>query len=186
MAWQTLYEEVEFLTLHPEVGLAISDTNTPVPGYLFGEINAITYVDYGNNCKPLVNFLISRLEANTPLVSAKVLKLLLYLVTNGHAEMVEEVKFHEVALKEALGFYGPPDDLHGKTFYENIRKMAKEILEYVFSEDKRTQENILPPAPSELTGYGSSASSKNLQGFGFSVKTQSKLTLFPFFYKPLK
>ncbi|CAL1277952.1 unnamed protein product [Larinioides sclopetarius] len=90
--------------------------------------------------------------------------------------MVEEVKFHEVALKEALGFYGPPDDLHGKTFYENIRKMAKEILEYVFSEDKRSQENILPPTPSELTGYGSSASSKNLQGFGFSVKTQKTVS----------
>ncbi|XP_055946462.1 AP-4 complex accessory subunit tepsin-like [Argiope bruennichi] len=176
MAWQTLCNEVEFLTQHPEVGLAVTDSTAPVPGYLFGEINAITYVDYGNHCKPLVNFLISRLEANSPLVSTKVLKLLLYLVKNGHAEMVEEVKFHEVALKEALSFYGVPDDLHGKAFYENIRKMAKEILDYVFSEDKRTHENVLPPAASELTGYGSSANSKNLQGFGFSLKTQKSVS----------
>ncbi|GIY95585.1 AP-4 complex accessory subunit tepsin [Caerostris extrusa] len=175
MAWKNLYNEVEFLTQHPEVALAISESNTPVPGYLFGEINALTYIDYGNNCKPLVNLLVSRLEVNAPIVSMKVLKLLIYLVKNGHTEMVEEVKFHEIALKESMGFHGPPDDLHGKTFYESIRKMARELLEYVFSEDK-THENISPPCQSELTGYGSSGSSKNLQGFGFSIKTQKSVT----------
>ncbi|GFY75815.1 AP-4 complex accessory subunit Tepsin [Trichonephila inaurata madagascariensis] len=176
MAWKTLCNEVEFLTQHPEVGLAISDSTAPIPGYLFGEINAITYIDYGNNCKPLVNFLASRLEANTPLVCIKVLKLLLYLVNNGHAEMVEEVKFHEIKLKEAMGFHGPPDDLHGKRFYENIRKASKELLEYVFSEDKKRNENVAPPSQSELIGYGSSASSKNLQGFGYSVKSQKTVS----------
>ncbi|GFQ76773.1 AP-4 complex accessory subunit tepsin [Trichonephila clavata] len=176
MAWKTLCNEVEFLTQHPEVGLAISDSTAPIPGYLFGEINAITYIDYGNNCKPLVNFLVSRLEANTPLVCIKVLKLLMYLVKNGHAEMVEEVKFHEIKLKEALGFHGPSDDLHGKRFYENIRKASKELLEYVFSEDKKRNENVAPPPQSELIGYGSSASSKNLQGFGYSVKSQKTVS----------
>lgn len=35
-------------------------------------ILAITYINYGSNCKPLVNVLITKLEAQAPLVSLKV------------------------------------------------------------------------------------------------------------------
>ncbi|KAG8191809.1 hypothetical protein JTE90_022802 [Oedothorax gibbosus] len=173
MAWKTLCNEVEFLTQYPEVGLAFTDSTSPVPGYLFGEINAITYMNYGSNCKPLVNVLITKLDAHAPLVSMKVLKLLIYLVKNGHTEMVEEIKFHEVVLKEAMAFHGPPDDLHGKAFYENIRKMAKELLEYAFSENKDISQNTTPPPLSELTGYGSSAS---MSGFGYTAKSQKSVS----------
>ncbi|XP_071040922.1 AP-4 complex accessory subunit Tepsin isoform X2 [Parasteatoda tepidariorum] len=174
-ALKTLYNEVELLVQYPEVGLAISDSAAPVPGYLYGEINAVTYINYGNNCKPLVNFLVSRLQPGTPLVAIKILKLLLYLVKNGHTEIVEEVKYQEVALKEAMGFHGPPDDLHGKAFYENIRKLAKELLDFIFSENREVSD-ASPPPVLELTGYGSNANTKGLSGFGFSVKSQKSIS----------
>ncbi|XP_035218306.1 AP-4 complex accessory subunit tepsin-like isoform X2 [Stegodyphus dumicola] len=176
MAWKVLLNEVEFLAQFPMVGLAISDSPSPIPGYLYGEINAITYVENGIHCKPLAAFLVSRLQSTTPFIATKVLKLLLYLVQNGHEEFINAIKFHEVPLKEAMGFHGPPDDLHGRTFYENIRKMAKELLEFIFAENKITGSCISQTALPGMGGYGSTASLTKMPGFGHTVKTQKSVT----------
>ncbi|KFM68280.1 hypothetical protein X975_12429, partial [Stegodyphus mimosarum] len=71
MAWKVLLNEVEFLAEFPMVGSAISDSPSPIPGYLYGEINAITYVENGIHCKPLAAFLVSRLQSTTPFIATK-------------------------------------------------------------------------------------------------------------------
>ncbi|KFM68281.1 hypothetical protein X975_12430, partial [Stegodyphus mimosarum] len=75
-----------------------------------------------------------------------------------------------------MGFHGPADDLHGRTFYENIRKMAKELLEFIFSENKITGNYISQTALPEMGGYGSTASLTKMPGFGHTVKTQKSVT----------
>lgn len=176
MALKTLFNEVEFLTQYPMVALAISDSTGPVPGYLFGEINAITYVDNGYNCKPLANYLVSRLKNDTPIVCIKVLKLLTYLGKNGHPQIIEEVKLHEVAIKDARSFNGPADDVHGSSFYQTIRKMAKELLDVIFRENREVMDSSSYSELTPLSGYGSEASSKKLTGFGHSMKTEKSVS----------
>lgn len=176
MAFKTLFNEVEFLAQYPMVGLAITDSTGPVPGYLFGEINAITYVDNGINCKILVNFLISHLKPDTPVVCIKILKLLLYLVKNGHSQMIHEVRLHEVHLKEARRFNGPADDVYGNSFYQMIRKMAKELLDVIFSENIESTETTSFTDSVVLSGYGSQASSKKMTGFGYTAKVEKSVT----------
>ncbi|XP_054718946.1 AP-4 complex accessory subunit tepsin-like isoform X2 [Uloborus diversus] len=170
MAFKTFFNELEFLSQYPMVGAAISDNSPVVPGYLFGEINAITYVDNGRNCKILTSFLVSKLQLNTPLTSVKVLKILLWLVNNGHKEMIDEVKFQEIPLKQAMY------DLHGSTAYEEIRKLAKELLDTVFSEKPPSSDNLSELAVMPLSGYGSQANTTKMSGFGYSVKTQKSVS----------
>ncbi|XP_035218307.1 uncharacterized protein LOC118191598 isoform X3 [Stegodyphus dumicola] len=143
MAWKVLLNEVEFLaqvgyylTIFPMVGLAISDSPSPIPGYLYGEINAITYVENGIHCKPLAAFLVSRLQSTTPFIATKVLKLLLYLVQNGHEEFINAIKFHEVPLKEAMalpgmGGYGSTASLTKMPGFGHTVKTQKSVTEKV-------------------------------------------------------
>lgn len=176
-SWSSLKSDLEFLKQYPMLVQATSDNSTPTPGYLFGEINAVTFINNGVHCKQLVDYLLYRSRCDSPIVKIKVLKLLMHLAKNGHQRITEILKLNEQSLRELTGANGPPDPLHGRTYYENIRKMAKDLLDIVFSEEfssfiipqSHSFQSHSSDVPGKIGGYGSNASLKRMQGFGNTV-----------------
>ncbi|XP_067123397.1 AP-4 complex accessory subunit tepsin-like isoform X2 [Centruroides vittatus] len=175
-AKEILREEFSFLSKYPVLNKATSENETCISGYLYNEITGITFEHDGLLCEQLLDFLLNKLQKNSNNVKLKVLKLLLYLVKNGHHHFKKELRRKDYVIKEACCAHGPPDIIYGNEPYLLIRNTAKEILDELYSETTFSNESLESKENKMvLSGYGSSASIGKMHGFGNTFQTSENV-----------
>ncbi|XP_074649892.1 AP-4 complex accessory subunit tepsin-like [Tubulanus polymorphus] len=162
---------------------ATSDDEDPIPGYLYQEINGLTF-ESGSYCHDVLDYFVDRLNDSSPRVKWKVLNLMKYLVENGHPHFRQGLRKTSQGIKEASNFGGPPDPLLGNTPYQNVRKLAKDLIEVLFDVEDDSEQVILPEPVANaastacITGMGNeqlgSPSKTKMQGFGNTPIKQNK------------
>ncbi|NXL54170.1 AP4AT protein, partial [Podilymbus podiceps] len=118
----------------------------------------------------LLEYLLSRLQSSSCRVKLKVLKILLHTCAQGSPQFVLQLKRNAYFIREAAGFSGPPDPLHGNSLNQKVRAVAQQDLASVlFADVPLPQPAALPARPLPPAGMGSSPTPRgSLQGFGFS------------------
>lgn len=158
---------------------ATSDDESATPGYLYREINDISFESAGYS-ESLVEFLTDRLKSSSCNVKFKVLKLMKHVAENGSREFKLGIRRHSSAIQECTKFGGPPHPLHGNTPYLMVRKIAREVCEELYSmepEVVRSPANMAEvekPAELKYGGLGPVTPGGNIQGFGNTPTSKSK------------
>ncbi|KAL8593311.1 hypothetical protein ACOMHN_009964 [Nucella lapillus] len=154
-----------------------SDDDSPVPGYLYGEITDLSYKSPAH-CEFLLEFMRKRLEKNLCHVKFKTLKLMKHLVEKGDPAFRKGLQKSFGCIQDSTKFGGPPDPLHGNLPYQAVRQTAKE-LSAVLSEVDESQRSRkqLPEQKMVLGGLGPSASSSGGKYVGFGNTPIEKKSL---------
>ncbi|XP_059477407.1 AP-4 complex accessory subunit tepsin-like [Neocloeon triangulifer] len=176
-----LVETITFANYLPLLSKATSDSSEPTPGYLLNEIEKLSY-DYPHHCKQIVNFLLRRLDKPSTYIKIKVLKILDHLILNGHVNLRAAMRKNDSAIKSAMKCSGVPDPLTGMVVYEQIRKMAKDLLDSLYLTERIQQDDELlmnsrdvRPIKPFLGALGSSMSTDSkYQGFGNSPNAKEE------------
>ncbi|KAK3586102.1 hypothetical protein CHS0354_033222 [Potamilus streckersoni] len=137
----TIWSKVSFGNKISTLIKATSDDDRPIPGYLYKEINDMTY-ESDECCQNTLDFLNDQLDQTSSHVKLKVLKLMKVLVENGHQNFRLGLLKQSFGIKEATKWSGPPDPLHGNTPYLMVRKAAQNLLEVSFSLKEAEPESL--------------------------------------------
>lgn len=158
---------------------ATSDDDNPIPGYLYDDVNKISYESPGY-CISLLEFLVSQLEKRSYHTKLKVLKLMAYIVEKGHPDFRHGLRRQATGIKEATKFSGPPDPLHGNIPYLMVRQTAQSLSEVLFDAERKRESETDPKksysSNSAPTGMGNIPGSGKMEGFGNSPQHQPKTT----------
>ncbi|XP_060064161.1 AP-4 complex accessory subunit Tepsin-like isoform X2 [Ylistrum balloti] len=171
-----VFEKVSFVNKISTILKATSDDDRPIPGYLYQEISKITHESDGY-CESTLEYLVDRLERNSCHIKLKVIKVMKYLLENGHRNFRFGLLKKSRGITAATKFSGAPDPLHGNVPYLMVRKAAQELSEMLF--DTEVMEANLEGQDKEsvkLINTGSMGSSNHqtgkLEGFGNSPAVQ--------------
>ncbi|CAN0056253.1 unnamed protein product, partial [Ectocarpus sp. 4 AP-2014] len=140
----------------PVVARATSSDDSPVPGYLYGEIAQMTHANF-EGCRQLTVYLLERIKKPNHNIKFKCLQIIKHVCMKGRAEFKMSMQREAQLIKDCLTFNGPPDPLRGEGIYRRVREAAKETLEAVFAEN--------PPAGA-LAAPTRYASGNRIEGFG--------------------
>ncbi|XP_045212227.2 AP-4 complex accessory subunit tepsin-like isoform X2 [Mercenaria mercenaria] len=168
--------KVSFVSKLSVLMKATSDDDTPIPGYIYNEVSKIS-LESEENCETLVDFLVERLEKDSTHVKIKVLKLMKYVVENGHPNFRLGLLKKSTGIKEATKHSGPPDPLHGSVPYQMVRKTAQSLSEMLFNMDTANtgSRQEKPQISSYGIGSGSQMSKQSrMEGFGNTPSTRDK------------
>lgn len=135
----------------PVLFKATSDDDTPTPGYIYEEISKLTWED-GEKCEDVLNFLVKRLDKDSPAVKLKCLRVLKYCVSKGHESFHRDLQRQVQPIKDATQFRGVPDPLRGDAPAKAVRDAATELLQIVF-ENPASIRRERPKALGEAPGY---------------------------------
>ncbi|XP_052263402.1 AP-4 complex accessory subunit tepsin-like isoform X2 [Dreissena polymorpha] len=175
--------KISFVSKIADIMKATSDDETPIPGYLYKEVSGITTSSI-ENCETCVEFLVDRLSHDSNHVKLKVLKLMKYIVENGHPNFRLGLIKKSTGIREATKHSGPPDPLHGDVPYKMVRKHAQDLLEKLF-DVKQSNEGEVRISPvgigthrdthqgqpeTRMEGYGSSPNTPQNKTIGEAVK----------------
>lgn len=113
-------------------------------------------------------------------MAIQVLKILEHLVNNAHVNLRAALRKNDSAVKAAVMCSGVADPLLGMTVYVQIRKMATDLLDNLYSTERihRDEELLLQSTDSRPTkpflgAMGSSTTTDSkYQGFGHSPNTK--------------
>ncbi|XP_065659119.1 uncharacterized protein LOC101234304 isoform X4 [Hydra vulgaris] len=154
-----IMSKVAFSSKVPLLMKATSDSSQPTPGYLFEDIQKISYesIDY---CIYMADFLIDRLKKKSLHVKLKALQVIRYVVDRGHKEFTIYVRKNSNNIRELQSLNGPPDILHGDAFYVNIRNAATELLTILFDLE-RDQHFKQTSIAQSSSGFGISSPPSN-------------------------
>ncbi|XP_033748801.1 AP-4 complex accessory subunit Tepsin-like isoform X2 [Pecten maximus] len=168
-----VFEKVSFVNKISIILKATSDDDKPIPGYLYQEISKITHESDGY-CESTLEYLVDRLEKNSCHIKLKVIKVMKYLLENGHRNFRFGLLKNARGITAATKFSGAPDPLHGNVPYLMVRKAAQELSEVLF--DTETFEGNQEGEPTSLINTDSLGSSNyqkgKLEGFGNSPAVQ--------------
>ncbi|XP_074606040.1 AP-4 complex accessory subunit tepsin-like isoform X2 [Acropora palmata] len=148
------------LFLIPMLKKYTSDDDNPTPGYIFQDINQITYETI-TSCNSLLDFLIDRLKKQSPCVKYKVLKILCYLANNGHSEFRSGLRHKAAVIREAESFTGEMDYLRGDALNQRVRATASELIGLLFnveSSETTSMHSMIGPSGKKMEGFGNSHS----------------------------
>ncbi|XP_068762538.1 AP-4 complex accessory subunit tepsin-like isoform X2 [Montipora capricornis] len=151
-------ERVSFVKKIPMLKKYTSDDDNPTPGYIYQEINSITF-DTISSCNSLLDFLISRLKKQSPCIKYKVLKILCYLARNGHSEFRSGLRHKAGVIREAESFTGPIDYLKGDALNQRVRTTASELIGLLFnveSSGMASVHSMMGPTGKKMEGFGNS------------------------------
>ncbi|CAG5121681.1 unnamed protein product [Candidula unifasciata] len=157
---------------------ATSDDESPTAGYLYKDINDISFESVGY-CDSLVEFLVDRLKSRSCHVKFKVLKLMAHIAKNGSRDFQLGLRKHSDIIKECMKFGGPPHPLHGNVPYLMVRKISKELCEILYNMEAPSSGSQADVAGSERQqdpkygGLGPARTGGAIQGFG-NTPTQPK------------
>lgn len=168
-----VFEKVSFVNKISTILKATSDDDKPIPGYLYQEICKITYESDGY-CESTLEFLVDRLAKDSCHIKLKVMKVMKYILENGHRNFRFGLLKNSGGITAATKFSGPPDPLHGNVPFLMVRKVAQELSEVLFDTEmfEANQEGE-PPRQIKTDSIGSSRSQKGkLEGFGNSPAVQ--------------
>ncbi|XP_023701948.1 AP-4 complex accessory subunit Tepsin isoform X3 [Cryptotermes secundus] len=169
-----IVDKVSFANFLPLLTRATAENEEPTAGYMFKEIEKITF-QVPPQCQQLAEYLNRRLEKPSACVKLKVLKIMIYLIQNGHLSFRSYLRRNDGYIKLAGMYNGPPDPLLGMSPYENVRKTAQELLDMLFNPDLVQQDDTGVVVQTEekgrlqLGGLGSTGNAKGkYEGFGSS------------------
>lgn len=151
-------ERVSFVKKIPMLKKYTSDDDNPTPGYIYQEINSITFETI-SSCNSLLDFLISRLKKQSPCIKYKVLKILCYLARNGHSEFRSGLRHKAGVIREAESFTGPIDYLKGDALNQRVRTTASELIGLLFnveSSGMASVHSMMGPTGKKMEGFGNS------------------------------
>ncbi|XP_041363764.1 AP-4 complex accessory subunit Tepsin-like [Gigantopelta aegis] len=174
-------DRISFVNKISVILKATSDDDTPVPGYMYQQISDISHESVGY-CESLLEFLVERLDKNSYHVKLKVLKLMKYIIENGHANFQIGLRKMSHGIQAATKFGGPPDPLHGNVPYAMVRKEAQGICEKLFnvevaSSEEVVEENYSANKTYNIVGMGPSSVNSGggrIEGFGNYSSNQQK------------
>ncbi|CAN0328172.1 unnamed protein product, partial [Phaeothamnion confervicola] len=152
---------------------ATSSDDSPTPGYLYGEIAAMTKASYAD-CQKVQAFLLERIKKKNHNVKHKCLLIIKHVCQKGRPDFKREMQRGIEDVKECISFTGPPDSLRGDEIYRRVREAARETLEVVYSD--QVASNGGGAGGGYLGGgggaYGSAyASGNRIEGFGSGMAT---------------
>ncbi|XP_029193085.2 AP-4 complex accessory subunit tepsin-like isoform X2 [Acropora millepora] len=153
-------DRVSFAKKIPMLKKYTSDDDNPTPGYIFQDINQITYETI-TSCNSLLDFLINRLKKRSPCVKYKVLKILCYLANNGHSEFRSGLRHKAAVIREAESFTGEMDYLRGDSLNQRVRATASELIGLLFnveSSETTSMHSMIGPSGKKMEGFGNSHS----------------------------
>lgn len=166
-----------FVNNLPRLTQATSDDEEPTAGYLLDEITKISFQSVSTSHQ-LVDYLIHRLNKSSTQVKIKVLKILIYVMNNGHTSFRQQLRQHDGSIKNATLHSGPADPMLGNTLYKDVQKLAQETLNILFDPETIKEEENDPRAlspiespPTFMGGMGATAhSTGKYEGFGNAMK----------------
>jgi hypothetical protein len=124
----------------------------------------------------LVDWLNNRLAQKSCNIKLKALRIMKYLVANGHPHFRQELRKRSQQIAEATKCSGPPDALRGNAPYLAVRKEAKELSEVLFM--VMDDDSVVPVVQStavKLSGLGGSGQhGGGMQGFGNSPQAPER------------
>ncbi|ELU15711.1 hypothetical protein CAPTEDRAFT_201129 [Capitella teleta] len=166
-AFSSLIEKVSFANQWPVLLKATSDDDQPTPGYLYQEINQLT-LKSGSYCQDLLDCLTERVKNTSYHVKIKALRILKFVVENGHPEFRHGLRKKSKVIVEATKFGGPPDPIHGNSPYVMVRNEATELSQMLFEVEETDGEVpcAVPVKMASTGGIGSGSSAGAMQGFG--------------------
>ena len=174
---QFIADKVSFATSLPMLGRATSEDDKPTPGYLYEQICELT-MQKGSYCNQVLDYLLDRLTHSSCHVKFKSLKILHFVVDNGHSDFRESLKRRSSGIKEATMHGGPPDPVHGNTPYVMVRREANELCNVLFMEraSGSKHDSASGMAPVAMSGMGSTSQRKGtMQGFGNVVPQENSI-----------
>lgn len=134
---------------------ATEGTAAPTPGYLYADL-AKGCLANPSACADTARYLTGRLASKSnPHIKTKCLKVMAKLCESvrSFGRTVSQDPRGVSAIKEAIGFRGNPDPVHGDTYNEAVRTAARECLEAVYTE--RNDYNSAGSSSGAMTGIGS-------------------------------
>ncbi|CAM9207713.1 unnamed protein product [Scytosiphon promiscuus] len=140
----------------PVVARATSSDDSPVPGYLYGEIAQMTHANF-EGCRQLTVYLLERIKKPNHNIKFKCLQIIKHVCNKGRTDFKISMQREAQVIKDCLSFSGPPDPLRGEEIYRRVREAAKETLDAVFAE------SLPAGAIAAPTRY---ASGNRIEGFG--------------------
>ncbi|XP_034243567.1 AP-4 complex accessory subunit Tepsin-like [Thrips palmi] len=166
-----------FVNYLPRLTQATSDDGEPTAGYLLEEITKITFQSVASSHQ-LVDYLIHRLNKSSTQVKIKVLKIMIYVINNGHLSFRQQLRQHDGSIKNATLHSGPADPMFGNTLYKDVQKLAQDTLDSLFNPETIKEEETDPRAlspiesqPTFMSGMGATAQSNGkYEGFGNAMK----------------
>lgn len=170
-----LAEKAAFVNYLPRLTQATVDDGDPTPAYLLDDITKITFQSTTLS-NQLVDYLIHRLTKSTSTtVKIKVLKIIMYLVNNGHTSFRQQLRLHDDSIKNILHHSGPADPLLGLTLYKDAQKLAQDALDLLFNPEMMAEEEenamVMESPYVFMAGMGASAhSTSKYEGFGNTSK----------------
>ncbi|CAN8003278.1 unnamed protein product [Ixodes hexagonus] len=172
-----LKEDLSFLKKVPTLAEATANTNAVVPGYLYKEINSMTLENDGQHAGAVLDYLLSELQDGTVYVKVKCLRIIQYILQNGHTSLKWSLQRKDSSIRTASNISG------SQAVNQWIREISKELLYAIHEEGPIPKlplpDNSHPLASNEekvpLSGLGASAStSGKYEGFGNAPVVQSK------------
>ncbi|RHY87133.1 hypothetical protein DYB35_009778 [Aphanomyces astaci] len=139
---------------------ATEDSDSPTPGYLYGEIARMTQHSF-DTCLKVQEYLIGRLKKNKPNIKYKALQVIKHICREGRQEFRREMQKHVPTVKEALQFRGPPDPLRGDEYYRRVRDAAKDCLDAIFD----TNVNAVAGISTRIKGVGNPEAAPQASGW---------------------
>jgi hypothetical protein len=150
---------------------ATTNDEVPTAGYLYNEINKITFKS-NQDSLDLQDNLLNRLKVDSPAVKLKVLRVLKHVCTRGHASFKKDLQRRIDVLRVCLDFRGTPDPLYGDTPYRLVREEAQEVMNLCFDTEKNSQNDRTNETSasynSSLTSMQSPDNSLNTNFAGYS------------------
>ncbi|WAQ95682.1 AP4AT-like protein [Mya arenaria] len=157
-----LFSKISFVSKIADLMKATSDDDKPIPDITHSSLE---------NCETCVGFLVERLQHESNHVKIKVLKLMKYIVKNGHPNFRLGLMKKSTIIQENTKHSGPPDPLHGDVPYKMVRKTAQAVLEQLFDCEVTPQKSS--PGFSHV-GIGPSTSGGKMEGFGNTPQFSNK------------
>lgn len=85
-----------------------------------------------NDCVDIENYLLSRLEKNSPAVKLKTLRTIKHLCQSGRPQFKIDLQRNIGAVRACTSYKGPPDPLRGDLPSEKVREAAKDTINAIF------------------------------------------------------
>ncbi|XP_029825597.3 AP-4 complex accessory subunit Tepsin [Ixodes scapularis] len=159
-----LKEDLSFLKKVPTLAEATANTNAVVPGYLYKEINSMTLENEGQHADAVLDYLLSELQDGTVYVKVKCLRILQYILQNGHSSLKRLLQRKDSSIRTASNISG------SQAVNQWIREISKELLHAIHEEGPISG----PSSAGSSHQLASNEEKKSLSGLGASAFTSGK------------
>eukprot|EP01125_Pyxidicula_operculata_P017632 TRINITY_DN61_c2_g1_i1.p1 TRINITY_DN61_c2_g1~~TRINITY_DN61_c2_g1_i1.p1 ORF type:complete len:708 (-),score=217.01 TRINITY_DN61_c2_g1_i1:364-2487(-) len=142
---------------NPLVDKATVDNEQPTPGYLYSEINKLTF-NGGSTNERLLGHLLVKLKIDSAAVKIKVLLIIKYLLEHGHPHFQKLMQQKVDDIRACLEYRAPPDPLRGDAPTRLVRDKAQAVMNLMYE--------VRSDASMELNTNSNEAQTMESKNFG--------------------